>query len=158
KGTFMDDIFKSLSTSQVEDNRDELLSKIRCELNKQADQLCNRYIAMNRNELIAKMRFENMPGYENMDSFFDYADGQQLVKHFIFTRVVLLNNVAFEIVKDFSNSISYGFVEYEDTALKEDIDNLQEQTIKYITDKICMVHDFDDSRKYLYQRAYDVET
>lgn len=147
----MEDIFKSLSTSQVEDNRDELLSKIRCKLNKQADQLCNRYIAMNRNELIAKMRFENMPGYEKIDSFFGYADGQQLVKHFIFTRVVLLNNVAFEIVKNFSNSTSYGFVKYEDTALKEDIDNLQEQTIKHITDKICLAHDFDDSRKYLYR-------
>lgn len=154
----MEDIFKSLSISQIEYNRDELLSKIRYELNKQAEQLCNQYIAMNRNELIAEMRFEDKPGYETFGCIFDFADGIQLVKHFIFTRVVLLNNVAFEIVKDFSNSISYGFVEYRDTALKEDIDNLQEQTIKHITDKICIAHDFDDSQKYLYQRAHDVET
>ncbi|MEZ8312806.1 hypothetical protein AB6C44_04335 [Vibrio splendidus] len=153
----MEDIFKSLSISQVEDNRDELLSKIRCKLNKQAEQLCNQYIAMNRNELIAEMRFEDKPGYETFGCIFDCADGTQLVKHFIFTRVVLLNNVAFEIVKDFSNSISYGFVEYGDTALKEDIDNLQEQTIKHVAAKICLAHDFDDSRKYLYQRAHDVE-
>ena len=60
--------------------------------------------------------------------------------------------------KEFShNNTCYGLVKYEDTELKEEIDDLQDQTIKHVAAKICIAHDFDDSRKYLYQRAHDDE-
>jgi hypothetical protein len=150
----MDDFFKSFSIHVVEENRDELLTEIRRGLNQQVHELSERYLEMDKNELIAKMRFEGMPCYNSFGSIFDNAEGRQLVKYFVFTRVVLLDNVAFEVVKRFSkDDTCYGALKYEDTALKEDINTLQEKVIDHITEKICLAHDFDDSRQYIYQRS-----
>ncbi|MDW3640249.1 hypothetical protein [Vibrio sp. 1291-1] len=150
----MDDFFKSFSIYMVEEKRDELLTEIRRGLNQQVHDLSERYLEMDKNELIAKMRYEGMPCYSDFGSIFNNADGRQLVKHFVFTRVVLLDNVAFKVVKKYSKeNTCYGVVKYEDTALKEDINTLQEKVIDHVTEKICQVHGFDGSQQYIYQRS-----